>query len=204
VGVWAAGIVAGVLGAGLLLWLLFHAGRSLVDRPRVPRSRATYGFYGMLCVILLAGAGVAFGLQRLLRDHARLESKATVAEVRCQRTSAGKLRITYTALRAPADPSSVESAGPSCELAAELVTMRSFLHRLGMGTLVRVTRLGGEARPAQNPAWLVPDARSPGALPLRLVVRDARETTVSLPPDDKAVFNLVASPEGLALEKSGG
>jgi hypothetical protein len=203
--VWAAGIGAGVLGAGLLLWLLFHAGRSLVDQPRVPRSRATYGFYTMLCVVLLAGAGVSFGLQRLMRDHARLDGKTRMAEVRCERAGAGKVRLTYAAANAPAARASVESAGSSCELAADLVTMRSFMRRLGMGNLVRVTRLGGEARPPENPGWLTPDVRSPSALPLRLLVHDAREATVSLPPDDKAVFHLVASPEGgLALEKSGG
>lgn len=202
---WVVGVAAGLLGVGLLLWLLFHAARGLVDQPRVPRSRATYGFYSVLCVALLAGAGGIFGLQRLLRDHARLDGgKTRVAEVRCQRSGAGKVRLTYAAARTPAVPASVESAGSSCVLTADLVTMRRFLGRVGMGTLVRVTRLGDEPRPPENPPWLVPAASTPAPLPMGLLVHHAREASVSVAPDDQAVFHLVASPEGLALEKSGG
>jgi hypothetical protein len=202
----AAGIVAGLVGGGLLVWLLWHAGRGLVDRPRVPRSRATYGFYTLLCLVLLAGASVTLGLGRLLRDHARLDGKTPVAEVRCERTSAGKVRITYSETKSSTSsaPAPIEASGPSCELTADLVTMRSLLGRLGMGTLVRVTRVGREPRPPQNPAWLVPDAAVPAGLPLALVVRDSRVTTVTVQPDDKAVFHLVATPDGLALEKSTG
>ena len=205
-GLWTAGIVAGLAGAALLVWLLWHAGRGLVDRPRVPRSRATYGFYTLLCLLLLAGAGITFGMGRLLRDHARVDAsgKARVAEVRCQRGSTGKVRMTYAAAKAPTTPASIESAGSSCQLEADVVTMRSFLGRVGMGTLVRVTRVGGEARPPENPAWLVFDPRAPGALPLSLLVRDAKQATLSVPPDDKAIFHLVATPQGLAFEKSGG
>ena len=203
-GLWAAGIVAGLVGAGLLVWLLWHAGRGLVDRPRIPRSRATYGFYTLLCAVLLVGAGVIFSLARLLRDHARLDvpGRAAVAELRCQKGGPGKVRITYSEARSPTLPASIESPGASCELAADVVTMRSLLGRLGMGTLVRVTRVGSEARPPQNPPWLVPDTALPGSLPLGLLVRDAKAATVSVKPDEKAVYHLVATPTGLALQES--
>jgi hypothetical protein len=202
-----AGTVAGVAGAVLLAWLVWHALRRVVDSPRVPLSNATYLVLSLLCLALLGVGLVRLGIGRLLRDHARLDAggnKTRVAEVRCAPGAAGKVRITFAPVGAATAPEQFESAGPGCLLAAELVTMRALPARLGVGTLVRVTRVGEAARPAGNPPWLVPAPDAAPRFPLALVVREARTTSVSAQPDAQAVYHLLASPAGLELEKQTG
>jgi hypothetical protein len=201
------GVVAGVVGAILFLWLIWHALRRLVDSPRVPMSRATYFVLGMLCLVLLAVAAFPVGVGRLLRDHARVDGgqRTRVAEVRCAPAAKGKVRITYAPTGGDAaDEEQIESAGPSCRLLAEVVTLRALPARLGLGTLVRVTEVGEAARPSEMPAWLLPAPDQSPRFPLALVVRQARRTSLQAPPDAAAVYHLVASPQGLALERSTG
>jgi hypothetical protein len=148
-----AGTVAGVAGAVLLVWLVWHAFRRVVDSPRIPLSNATYFVLSLVCAALLAVGLVRLGIGRLLRDHARLDangSKTRVAEVRCTPGAAGKVRITFAPVGAAGAPEQFESAGPSCQVSAELVTMRALPARLGVGTLVRVTRVGEAPRPPEN------------------------------------------------------
>jgi hypothetical protein len=208
VGLAVVGTVAGLVGAGLLVLLLWHAFRRVVDSPRIPLSKATYGALSVVCLVLLGVGLVRLGIGRLLRDHARLDGaggKTRVAEVRCTPVAAGKVRITFAPIGAgTAKPEQFESNGPGCRVSAELVTMRALPARLGVATLVRVTQVGEEARPPENPDWLVPPANTVPGFPLALVVRGARSTSVSATPDARAVSHLVASPAGLELEKSGG
>jgi hypothetical protein len=208
VGLAVVGAVAGLAGVVLLAWLLWHAFRRVVDQPRIPLSKATYGALSLVCLALLAVGLVRLGIGRLLKDHARLDGaggKTRVAEVRCTPVSAGKVRITFAPVGAgTAKPEQFESNGPGCRVSAELVTMRALPARLGVATLVRVTRVGEEARPPENPDWLVPPPDAAPGFPLALVVRGARSTSVSAAPDERAVYHLVASPSGLELEKSGG
>src|SRR5215213_11986853 len=88
------GVVAGVVGAILFLWLIWHALRRVIDSPRVPMSRATYTVLGLVCLVLLAVAAFPFGVGRLLRDHARVDGaqRTRVAEVRCAPAAKGKVR----------------------------------------------------------------------------------------------------------------
>jgi hypothetical protein len=127
-----------------------------------------------------------------------------MGEVRCARIGAGRVRITFAPSVQGAVPEQVDSAGPSCELGTEVYTMRAVPARLGFGALARVTHLGEATRPTEVPAWLraAPDSRP--TWPLALVVRQARATSVKADPDPRAVYHLVASPEGVVLERAGG
>jgi hypothetical protein len=196
------GGAAGLAGLMLFLWLAGRALRRLFDRPRVPLGAATYVIVTAVCGSLLTVGGVAYGITRLLRDHARLEGRVRLAELRCEQAAPGHVRITFS----PVDPAfqaeRFDSVGSSCLVSADLVRMRALPSRLGVRAMVRVTRVGEASRPTQNPEWLRPGSPvAPWAM--GLMVRDAQAASVAAPPD-AGVYHLVASPEGLALEKSGG
>lgn len=202
----AVGIVAGVLGAVLFVWLGWHALRRVLDSPRIPLGGATYFILGLLCVGLLAVAAVPLGVGQLLREHALVDGAGTrVAEVRCTPAGAGKVRISFTPTRSPDGAAEqVESAGPDCRLSAELVTLRSLPARLGLGALVRVTNVGEATRPSGLPSWALPGPNSPPPFPMALLVRQARVTSVQAAADAGAIYHLVASPHGVTLERAGG
>jgi hypothetical protein len=199
----AVGGVAGLAGLILFLWLASAALKRLFDRPRVPLGRATYVILTALCGGLLTLGGVAYGIGRLLRDHARLEGRVRLAELRCEKGAPGHVRITFSPANTTLAPERIESIGSTCLGSADLVRMRALPSRLGVSALVRVTRVGEANRPVLNPEWLRPG--SPTApWPMGLVVRDSHAASVAAAPDARAVYQLVASPEGLTLEKSGG
>jgi hypothetical protein len=192
------------VGLGLFLWLASRGLARLFDRPRVPLGAATYIILVGLCGGLLTVGGAAYGIARLLRDHARLEGRVRLAELRCEKSSPGHVRITF----APTNPGSsaperIDSVGSSCLVSADLVRLRALPSRLGVKTLVRVTRVGEAERPSQNPVWLSTASTAP-QWPMSLMIRDAQTTSVAATPDARAVYQVVASPEGLVLEKSGG
>jgi hypothetical protein len=199
------GAVAGVLGVLLFLWLLWHGLRRVVDSPRIPMSRATYMVLGVLCLVMLAVAAFPLGVGRLLRDHARVDGQRTqVAEIRCAPGPRGTVRITYAPTGAGDAPAEqIESTGPSCRLSAEVVTLRALPARLGLGTLVRITQVGENARPSEAPDWLLPVPDVAPAFPMALVVRQARRVSLQAQPDAGAVYHLMASPDGLALHTAG-
>ena len=202
----SVGFVAGVLGIVLFLWLGWHALRRVLDSPRVPLSGATYFVLGVLCLALLVVAAVPLGVAQVLRQHARVNGDRTqVGEVRCTKAGAGKVRITFVrAGGGDSPPEQVESTGPSCRLSAEVVTLRGLPARLGLGTLVRITRMGEAARPSDVPAWLLPAPDVPPPFPFALLVRGSRLTALQATPDERAVYQLVATPAGVALERAGG
>jgi hypothetical protein len=199
----AVGGVAGLVGAILFLWLASRALGRLFDRPRVPLRAATYVVLTGLCGALLTVGGVAYGIVRLLRDHARLEGRVRLAELRCEKGAPGHVRITFSPVDTTVQPESIDSVGSACLVSADLVRMRALPSRLGVSALVRVTRVGEASRPTHNPEWLRPGSpQAPWAM--GLVVRDSQAASVAAAPDAKTVYQVVASPEGLVLEKSGG
>jgi hypothetical protein len=201
------GGVAGVVGLVLFLWLASRALRRLFDRPRVPLGAATYVILTALCGGLLTVGGVAYGIARLLRDHARLEGRVRLAELRCEKGAPGRVRITFAPVDATVQPErqpeQFDTVGSACLVSVDLVRMRALPSRLGVSALVRVTRVGEANRPTQNPEWLRPGSpEAPWAM--GLVVRESQAASVAAAPDAGTVYQLVASPEGLVLEKSGG
>ncbi len=199
----AVGGAAGLAGAVLFLWLASCALRRLFDRPRVPLGGATYVIVTALCAGLLSIGGVAYGITRLLRDHARLEGRVRLAELRCEQGAPGRVRITFAPVEGSAQPQSFDSAGTACLVSADLVRMRALPSRLGVSALVRVTRVGETSPPTRNPEWLRPGSPSV-PWPMGLVVREWQAASVAAAPETGAVYQVVASPEGLVLEKSGG
>jgi len=206
----AVGGAAGVVGLILFLWLAWRALRRLFNSPRVPLGAATYVILTALCGGLLTVGGAAYGISRLLRDHARLEGRVRLAELRCEKAAPGRVRITFapwgSSAPAPERTEQIESAGSDCRVSADLVRLRALPSRLGVSALVRVSRVGESNRPTLNPEWLQPShaSASLGRWPLALVVRDSQTSSVAAPADSRATYHLVASPEGLVLEKSGG
>jgi hypothetical protein len=203
----AVGGAAGLAGLVLFLWLAWRALRRMVNSPRVPLGAATYVILTALCGGLLTVGGAAYGISRLLRDHARLDGRVRLAELRCEKTAPGRVRITFapwgTSAPSPDRSEQIESNGSDCRVSADLVRLRALPSRLGVSALVRVSRVGESTVPAQNPEWLQPGHAVP-AWPLALVVRDSQTSSVAALPDARAVYHLVASPDGLVLEKSGG
>jgi hypothetical protein len=196
------GGAAGLAGLILFLWLAGRALRWLFDRPRVPLGAATYVIATAVCGALLTVGGVSYGISRLLRDHARLDGRVHLAELRCEQAAPGRVRITFSPVDPGLQPEHFDIVGSSCLVSADLVRMRALPSRLGVPALVRVTRVGQASRPTHNPEWLRPGSPSaPWAM--GLVVRDAQAASVAAPPD-AGLYHLVASPEGLVLEKSGG
>jgi hypothetical protein len=170
----------------------------------VPLGAVTYILLTALCGAALTVGGAAYATNRLLRDHARLEGRVRLAELRCEKAAPGHVRITF----APAAPSTdaperIDSTGSACLVSADLVRLRALPSRLGVSALVRVTRVGQAERPSRNPEWLSTASSAP-PFPLTLMIRDAQTTSVAAAPDARAVYQVVASPEGLVLEKSGG
>jgi hypothetical protein len=199
----AVGGVAGLAGLVLFLWLASRALARLFDRPRVPLGAATYVILTAMCGGLLTVGGVAYGIVRLLRDHARLDGRVHLAELRCEQGAPGRVRITFSPNGVTNPPQSFDSAGSACLVSADLVRMRALPSRLGVPAMVRVTRVGEASPPTHNPDWLRPGSpTAPWAL--GLVVRESQAASVAAAPDAAAVYQLVASPDGLVLEKSGG
>lgn len=196
------GVVAGVLGAGLFFWLLLRALGRLFDRPRIPMSRATYVVLSLLCLVLLAVAALPLGIGQVLRDHARIDGQSTqVAEVRCTPAAQGKVHIRFSprGADASAPAESIESTAGSCHLSAEVVTLRALPRHLGLGTLVRVTQVGEAALPSETPAWALPVPDVTPTFPMLLVVRQTRRVSLQASPNKATVYQVVASPDGVAL-----
>ena len=195
--------MAGAVGLVLFLWLASRALGRLFDRPRVPLGAGTYVILTALCGVMLTVGGVAYGISRLLRDHARLEGRVRLAELRCEKAAPGHVRITFSPVDPTVQPERFDSVGSACLVSADLVRMRALFSRLGVSALVRVTRVGQASRPTLNPEWLRPGSpEAPWAM--GLVVRDSQAASVAAAPDAKTVYQVVASPDGLVLEKSGG
>lgn len=199
----AVGGVAGLAGLILFLWLFLRALGRLFDRPRVPLGAATYAVMTVLCAGLLGLGAVAYGITQLLRDHARLEGRVRLAELRCETAAPGYVRITFSPVDGKVPPQRIDSPGTACVVSADLVRMRALPSRLGVSAMVRVTRVGEASPPLQNPEWLRP-GNTAAPWPLGLVVRGSHAASVAAAPDARAVYQVVASPEGLTLEKSGG
>ena len=199
---------AGLVGVVLFLWLTSRALGRLFDRPRVPLGAGTYFMLTVLCAGALAVGGAAFATTRLLRDHARLEGHVRLAELSCEQAAPGHVRISFTPADASAESSDrrersepIDSAGATCVVWADLIRLRTLPSRLGVSTLVRVSRVGETERPSHNPEWLSTASTAP-PFPLQLIIRDAQTTSVAAAPDPRAVYQVVASPQGLTLEKS--
>jgi hypothetical protein len=197
------GGVAGLVGLVLFLWLALRGLARLFDRPRVPLGPATYIILVALCGGMLTVGGAAYGIARLLRDHARLEGRVRLAELRCEKAGPGHVRITFAPSNSGTSPERIDSVGSACLVSADLVRLRSWPSRLGVSALVRVTKVGEAERPSQNPVWLSTASTAP-QWPMSLMIRDAQTTSVAAAPDARAVYQVVASPDGLVLEKSGG
>lgn len=196
-------VLAAVIGGGLLLWLLWRGLTRMADRPRIPMDPATYVILAVLCGGLLGVAALTFGISRLFGDHAAVEGQVELAQVRCEPAAPGRVRLTYTPKAASnTNEQQVETTGEACSVSARLINLRSFVGRLGVGTLARVTQVGDQEQPGKSPAWLLPEDKRIG--PLAPLVRDARSTSVTIPAEVGASYRLLVSSRGLELARSDG
>ena len=200
------GGVAGVVGAILFLWLASRALRRLFDRPRVPLGAATYVILTALCGACspwAASLTASPGCCAITPGWTDACGWPSSAARRGLPAACASPSPRSTPPSSPSAPEQIDSVGSACLVSADLVRMRALPSRLGVSALVRVTRVGEASRPTQNPEWLRPGSpEAPWAM--GLVVRESHAASVAAAPDAGTVYQLVASPDGLVLEKSGG
>ena len=165
------GAVAGVLGVLLLLSLVSHGLRRVLDRPRIPMSRATYMVLGLLYVGMLAVAAVPLGVGRVLRDHARVDGRRTqVAEFRS--APRPRARCASPTLRSATGRSPSRSRAPAQLPAARRRRHPALAARAPGPGHAGAGRAGRRSdAPDGAPGWLLPVPDVAPTFPIALLVR---------------------------------
>jgi hypothetical protein len=192
------GITCTALAGVVILILIWHAVRRVLDIPRVPRGPGSY------VVMVVATAGLlALGLGAFL-VAAGLEDwpapgRAPLAEVRCHKLPPTGARLSFVPLAADGarSPEEVESvSSPSgCVLGFQRLRFAAPLARFGLTERVRLSRVGSRVRPAGTPSWrALPQ-------PLGAPVALASDEQLPVPAEDDRPYRLLTDARGLRLEK---
>jgi hypothetical protein len=186
------GITCAILAALLILLLVWHAVRRILDVPRVPRGA---GFYVLMVVVAAAALGAGVGalvVAAALDDWPGVIGQPAQAELRCRRQSPTAARLSFV----PLDPRGPEEAEvvPACEVAVDRLRFGGRLNRFGLFERFRLAQVGTRARPPGTPEWrALPQ-------PFGVPVAGISQQRLAVPPDDQP-YRLVADDRGIRLDK---
>jgi hypothetical protein len=189
------GITGSAIGGLLLVVLLWHGLRRLLDLPRIPRGPGFYLFLVIACAFLFGGGVLSLIVAAALDDWEPVRDHAPLAEVRCQRAGNGA-HLTVVPLAtdgARGREETVELQAPLCDLSIARLTFTPPLTRLGEHQ--RITRMAGRPRPGPTPIWrTLPQ-------PLGLPLATADDHQLSIPVEDAHPYRVVADGHGFRVER---
>jgi hypothetical protein len=192
------GIACTALGAVLLVVLLWHVARRLLDIPRVPRGPGSYVLLVVACLALVVCGLGALTVAAALDDWQAVPVRGALAEVQCHRLSPTSARLSLIPLRDEGSRGAEEvetvDAIP-CEVAVERLRFIPALARFGLLERHRVARIGGRRRPLTTPSWrALPE-------PLGVPVAVASDHQLSVPVDEGGPYRVMADERGLRVER---
>jgi hypothetical protein len=188
------GTIALGVAVGLLLLMLWHVLRRLLNIPRVPLWGGTYVMMFITALLLSATGLMAFAIGDALIDWPAV-GDGPVAEVRCQPATGGGTELRLVPLPTRTPETRVPVTG-SCTMRATLLRFAAPIEGLGIGARYQI-----DVTSAVRPTTVTPGWRALPQ-PLGLPVATTRTETLLMATDAGALWRVTAGETALHLERA--